>query len=127
MTKGPGTISVGDVRVLGDLHTHQATLTFKVFCSGEGKTSALPGLDVVSQLRRELAADPELLSQPVAVVRTVVCQNTCGGHGTCDQATRRCVCQVINANLTPLLRHPLPACLDGRLGLHPGLGWREEL
>ena len=27
-------------------------------------------------------------------VQTRVCQNECGGHGSCDQATRKCICQV---------------------------------
>jgi len=26
-------------------------------------------------------------------VQTRVCQNDCGGHGSCDQATRKCICQ----------------------------------
>jgi len=53
----------------------------------------MPGPDVVNQLRRELVADPELLSQPVLRVQTRVCQNKCGGHGHCDQETRKCICQ----------------------------------
>jgi len=93
MTRGQGTLSVGHVTVLGDLLTQQATIRFKVFSQAGTKSSVLPGPEVVSQLRRELAADPELLSQPVVVVRTQVCQNLCGGHGTCDQVTRHCVCQ----------------------------------
>ena len=28
-------------------------------------------------------------------VQTRVCQNDCGGHGNCDQATRKCICQVL--------------------------------
>ena len=47
----------------------------------------------MAQLRRELEADPELLGLPVVSLDTLVCQNTCSGHGTCDQATRECTCQ----------------------------------
>ena len=50
-------------------------------------------MEVVAQLRRELEADPELLGLPVVSLDTLVCQNTCSGHGTCDQATRECTCQ----------------------------------
>ena len=94
MTRAAGTLTVEHVAVLGDILTQQATIRFKVFAEEGGVRKALAGRDVVRQLRRELAADSELLSQPVVAVRTRVCQNTCGGHGTCDQATRRCICQV---------------------------------
>ena len=51
------------------------------------------GIAVVKQLKRELEADSELLGVPVVSLDTLVCQNKCGGHGVCDQATRECVCQ----------------------------------
>ena len=114
----------------------------------------LPGPDVVAQLRRELAADPELLSQvlstqsksenylkplftfqPVLIVQTRVCQNECGGHGVCDQATRRCICQVcfwifvFNFHFHFLISvfHTFyfAASLDGKLCLHLDLGRGE--
>ena len=112
MTRGSGTLTVGHISVLGDLLTKTATVRFKVFSMDAGQRKVLPGPDVVAQLRRELAADPELLSQvsknlnnfkilrqsnhqPVLRVQTRVCQNDCGGHGNCDQATRKCICQVL--------------------------------
>ena len=112
MTRGSGTLTVGHISVLGDLLTNTATVRFKVFSMDAGQRRVLPGPDVVAQLRRELAADPELLSQvsknlknfkimsqsnhqPVLRVQTRVCQNDCGGHGNCDQATRKCICQVL--------------------------------
>ena len=63
MTRGTGTLTVGHVSVLGDLQSKTATVRFKVFSTEGGKRKVLPGPDVVAQLRRELAADPELLSQ----------------------------------------------------------------
>ena len=47
----------------------------------------------MQHLRKELKADPELLGVSVISLDTWVCQNTCSGHGTCDQATRECTCQ----------------------------------
>ena len=29
----------------------------------------------------------------IAITETSVCQNDCGGHGVCDEATRECRCQ----------------------------------
>ena len=114
----------------------------------------LLGPDVVAQLRRELAADPELLSQvlnrqsksesypkplftfqPVLTVQTRVCQNDCGGHGVCDQTTRRCICQVcfgiwvvkfhFHFLISVLHTFYFAACMDGKLCLHLDLGRRE--
>ena len=63
MTRGSGTLTVGHILVLGDLLTKTATVRFKVFSTDAGQQKVLPGPDVVAQLRRELVADPELLSQ----------------------------------------------------------------
>jgi len=93
MTRGSGTLTAGHISVLGDLLTKTATVRFKVFSTEAGKRKVMPGPDVVAQLRRELVADPELLSQPVLRVQTRLCQNKCGGHGDCDQETRKCICQ----------------------------------
>ena len=153
MTRGSGTLTVGHISVLGDLLTKTATVRFKVFSKDSGeKQKVLPGPDVVAQLRRELLADPELLSQvlhhhqitlnpnidklfnpqPVLRVQTRVCQNKCGGHGSCDQATRKCICQVrmqiAKALFCPhfIILH-FAAGLDGKLCLHLDLGRREQL
>ena len=95
LSKGKGELSIGDETLTSSTSQGLATLHFKVFSSttsGASRTS-LSGLEVVSQLKRELAADPELLGVPVISIDTLVCQNTCSGHGYCDQATRACVCQ----------------------------------
>ena len=65
MTRGEGTLSVGHVSVVGDLLTQRATIRLKVFSSVGDKTRPLAGTNVVAQLRRELAADPQLLSQVI--------------------------------------------------------------
>ena len=93
LTKGKGELSVGDVKLFGSPRTGQATLRFKVFSTVDLKRKSLPGVAVVKQLKRELEADSELLGVPVASLDTLVCQNKCGGHGVCEQATRECVCQ----------------------------------
>jgi len=91
--KGKGELSVGDVRLFGSPRTGQATLRFKVFSTVDTKRKSLPGVEVVKQLKRELEADSELLGVPVVAIETLICQNKCGGHGLCDQATRECICQ----------------------------------
>lgn len=93
LTKGKGELSVGEVSLSSTARSQLARLEFKVFSQSGSARRSLPGLEVVSQLRRELEADPELLGVPVISVDTVVCQNTCGGHGRCDQTSRQCICQ----------------------------------
>eukprot|EP00092_Neocalanus_flemingeri_P001829 GFUD01001950.1.p1 GENE.GFUD01001950.1~~GFUD01001950.1.p1 ORF type:complete len:942 (-),score=163.76 GFUD01001950.1:271-3096(-) len=93
LTKGAGELSVGDVKLFGSTRTGQATIRFKVFSTINSKTKSLSGVEVVSQLKRELEADSELLGVPVVSIDTLICQNQCGGHGDCDQATRECICQ----------------------------------
>ena len=93
LTRGKGELSVGEVRLDSTHRSHLARLEFKVFSQSGSVRRSLPGLEVVAQLTRELAADPELLGVSVLSVETAVCQNTCGGHGECDQATRECLCQ----------------------------------
>ena len=84
---------MGEVRLTSTERSHLARLEFKVFSQSGAVRRSLPGLEVVAQLTRELEADPELLGVSVLSVETVVCQNPCGGHGQCDQATRECLCQ----------------------------------
>jgi len=93
LTKGKGELSVGDVKLFGSTRSGLATLRFKVFSTVDSKTKSLSGVDVVNQLKRELEADSELLGVPVVSIDTLICQNKCGGHGECEQATRECICQ----------------------------------
>ena len=52
----------------------------------------LSGLAVVSALQTHLRSNPAALDHPVLHLDTVTCQNPCSGHGRCDEASRRCVC-----------------------------------
>ena len=91
-SKGKGELSVDDVNLMSSSRQGLVTLQFKVFSSANGPRSPMSGVEVVSQLRGELEADPELLGLPVLSIDTLLCQNSCSGHGTCDQVTRECVC-----------------------------------
>ncbi|CAN8000142.1 unnamed protein product, partial [Ixodes hexagonus] len=51
------------------------------------------GTAVVSRLKQRLRTHSALLDWDVLYIDTVVCQNACSGHGTCDVYTKRCVCE----------------------------------
>lgn len=51
------------------------------------------GPDVVRTLKKKLKMDSALLNLPVISIDTVICQNNCSGHGSCDQFTKQCVCE----------------------------------
>ncbi|XP_014214907.1 dyslexia-associated protein KIAA0319-like protein [Copidosoma floridanum] len=74
-----------------DAHSGKVILTFFVKLK-DGKS--MPGPEVVSKLKEKLRQDSGLLQLSVTNVETVVCQNNCSGHGTCDQETRQCLCEV---------------------------------
>ncbi|XP_033112525.1 dyslexia-associated protein KIAA0319 homolog isoform X2 [Anneissia japonica] len=54
---------------------------------------SLRALDVVNQLKKRLQKEGDLLDYPVYSLETVVCQNTCSDHGSCNITTRRCDCE----------------------------------
>ncbi|XP_071955352.1 dyslexia-associated protein KIAA0319-like protein isoform X2 [Antedon mediterranea] len=54
---------------------------------------SLKAIDVVNQLKDRLKKEGDLLDYPVYSLETVVCQNTCSDHGTCNVTTRRCDCE----------------------------------
>ncbi|XP_059481063.1 dyslexia-associated protein KIAA0319-like protein [Neocloeon triangulifer] len=75
-------------------NTGRATITFlAVRQASSGVNETLGGPQVVKTLRAKLRQDPSLLDLPVAMIETVVCQNNCSNHGTCDEATRQCLCE----------------------------------
>lgn len=48
---------------------------------------------MVARLKQRLRTHSALLDWDVISVDTVVCQNECSGHGTCDMYSKRCVCE----------------------------------
>lgn len=53
----------------------------------------LPANDVVAHLREKLRIDVSLLGFSIVSLKTAVCQNSCSGHGICNEQTRECVCE----------------------------------
>lgn len=48
---------------------------------------------MVARLKQRLRTHSALLDWDVVSVDTVVCQNECSGHGTCDVYSKRCICE----------------------------------
>ncbi|RWS27475.1 Dyslexia-associated-like protein, partial [Leptotrombidium deliense] len=51
------------------------------------------GTEVVQKLKFRLKSDPNLINPEILNLETVICQNNCSSHGSCDQLTKRCVCE----------------------------------
>ncbi|RWS17862.1 dyslexia-associated protein KIAA0319-like protein [Dinothrombium tinctorium] len=51
------------------------------------------GVEATKKLKRRLKNDPNLIIPQVLNLDTVLCQNDCSNHGTCDQYTKRCMCE----------------------------------
>ena len=58
-----------------------------------GTRVIVPGVDVVAELEAKLKASQDILDLKVLELDTLECQNTCSGHGKCQQATRTCMCE----------------------------------
>ncbi|CAG2163622.1 unnamed protein product [Oppiella nova] len=72
-------------------HSRRVILVFTVI---NGKTNkCLPGLTVVKQLKQKLKTDSSLITPEVISLETMVCQNECSNHGSCDQYSKRCLCE----------------------------------
>jgi hypothetical protein len=67
------------------------------------------GVDVVAALEPKLKASQDILDLKVLELDTLECQNTCSGHGRCQQATRTCICEpfwienFVRRHLVPML------------------------
>ncbi|XP_071480902.1 dyslexia-associated protein KIAA0319-like protein [Diadema antillarum] len=89
-------LGVNDNDILFRRISHTDSNRLKVIFLAQNKTSHLPlsGVEVIRRLKSKgIAAQKTLLNYPVLEYDTVVCQNNCSGHGTCDQYTKRCVCE----------------------------------
>ena len=78
--------------VIVEPKTGFVVLQFYSTVRSDGDWHTLPGTRVAGLLKRKLHNDPSLLAFPVLSVDTAICQNNCSGHGSCDAATRRCMC-----------------------------------
>nr|XP_037274399.1 LOW QUALITY PROTEIN: dyslexia-associated protein KIAA0319-like protein [Rhipicephalus microplus] len=83
---------------LVDLNYQQDSRRVRIIFVAEkedAKGSWLPcrGPLMVARLKQRLRTHSALLDWDVISVDTVVCQNECSGHGTCDMYSKRCVCE----------------------------------
>lgn len=77
--------------LMAEPHTGRACLIFYV--QQKENKSSIPGTEVVDRLKAKLKQDSGLLQLSVVSIDTAICQNNCSGHGTCDEATRQCLCE----------------------------------
>ncbi|XP_055588922.1 dyslexia-associated protein KIAA0319 homolog [Uranotaenia lowii] len=61
----------------------------------DGSSSAMSAPKVERFLKRKLSKNKSFLGAPVVGIRSVICQNTCSGHGICDVKTRLCTCEIL--------------------------------
>lgn len=79
--------------VLIDDKTNHVILVF--YATRESRdlsTQTMNGLDVQKILKEKFWKDYSILGSSISEIRTVVCQNDCSEHGSCDPETRNCVC-----------------------------------
>uniref|UniRef100_T1JIP8 MANSC domain-containing protein n=1 Tax=Strigamia maritima TaxID=126957 RepID=T1JIP8_STRMM len=75
-------------------HSGRVILVFYAEKLLENDSSVLlRGPDLVRTLKKKLQNDNMLLDFDILTLDTVICQNNCSGHGSCDQATKRCLCE----------------------------------
>lgn len=88
------TADVKVLNILSQLDSNYAVLHFLVeLTDNKGKVSIMPGIKAATDLRLKLKAGQEILDLKPLEIDTLVCQNDCSGHGTCQQATRSCICE----------------------------------
>lgn len=86
-------IKVSLVKLDADRNSQRVIMVFVVEKTSGGKQVVIPGMKVVSRLKKKLRMDSSLLDLEVLSLDTIVCQNKCSGHGSCDQYTKHCVCE----------------------------------
>ena len=89
--------STAKVRVLNILpqpNSNYAVLHFLVELTDEqGNVKVMPGVKAVNELKMKLRGGADILDLKLLDLDTLICQNDCSGHGTCQQATRTCLCE----------------------------------
>lgn len=84
-------LNVRNVRV--DEKTGHVILIFYVSHETKDGLAIMNALEVQRILKEKFWKDYSILGSSISEIRTVVCQNKCSGHGTCNQETRECICE----------------------------------
>ena len=85
---------------------------YLIFVAMVGDDKLVPGTDVVAKLKGKLRSNWQLIEPGILALDTVICQNTCSGHGVCEQTTKRCVCEAfwMENLVAKLFSDPEPNC-----------------
>lgn len=67
--------------------------TILIFVARDMNNHSFSSIEIVRKIKSNLKSDPNLLSLQVSSLDTLICQNNCSFHGTCDQYTKRCMCE----------------------------------
>lgn len=73
--------------------TGQLSVKFYTATKINGKEVIQRGTDVVTQLKKKLRTDTDMIDFRVTLLDTYICQNNCSGHGHCDSHTKQCICE----------------------------------
>lgn len=83
-------LNVRHVRI--DEKTGHVILVFYVSRETKEGTAIMNAMEVQHILKEKFWKDYSILGSAINEIRTVICQNDCSGHGTCNQETRECFC-----------------------------------
>lgn len=62
--------------------------------TGEKENRLINGFEVEALLKEKLWSGNDIVGMPISDIRTIVCQNKCSGHGTCNSESRACMCEM---------------------------------
>ena len=74
-------------------------LRFNVHIVVNKAVVALSATEVVKRLRLRLRHDKSLIDPEILYIKTVMCQNSCSGHGKCMEKTKECRCNTFWVSL----------------------------